>query len=111
MSGDYKFGYRTGNGDSYREETRAPDGTVQGQYGFVDADGKERVVKYSAGVNGFQILNGEGGASPAPAAPARAPAQQWGQPAAAAPQTWGAPASAPAQQWGQQAAAPQQQWG
>src|SRR5699024_5236546 len=35
-----QFGYRTGNGDSFREETRAPDGTVQGQYGFTDADGK-----------------------------------------------------------------------
>ncbi|KAJ6219204.1 hypothetical protein RDWZM_005016 [Blomia tropicalis] len=93
LNGDYKFGYRTGNGDSFREETRAPDGTVQGQYGFVDADGKERIVKYTAGVNGFQVLND--GAAPAPAA-AAAPAapqqyapQQYGQQHGASPQQWG----------------------
>ena len=56
------------------------------------------MVKYSAGINGFQILN-NGGASPAPVAPARAvPGQQWAQPPTA-PQTWGTPA-APQQQWG-----------
>ncbi|KAF7496612.1 hypothetical protein SSS_04705 [Sarcoptes scabiei] len=54
LAGDYKFGYQTGDGNSFREETRSPDGTVQGQYGFVDADGKQRVVKYTAGVGGFQ---------------------------------------------------------
>lgn len=53
-----QFGYQTGDGNSFREETRSPDGTVQGQYGFVDADGKQRVVKYTAGVGGFQVLNG-----------------------------------------------------
>lgn len=31
-----------------------PDGTVQGAYGFIDGDGKQRIVKYTAGKNGFQ---------------------------------------------------------
>ncbi|CAG2116781.1 unnamed protein product, partial [Medioppia subpectinata] len=54
LQGDYKFGYHTGDGGSFREETRLPDGTVQGAYGFTDADGKQRIVKYTAGKNGFQ---------------------------------------------------------
>ncbi|KAH9522956.1 hypothetical protein DERF_006510 [Dermatophagoides farinae] len=62
LAGDYRFGYRTGDGNSFREESRLPDGTVQGQYGFVDADGKQRVVKYQAGVGGFQVLGGDGAA-------------------------------------------------
>ncbi|XP_027203413.2 uncharacterized protein LOC113797257 [Dermatophagoides pteronyssinus] len=73
LAGDYRFGYRTGDGNSFREESRLPDGTVQGQYGFVDADGKQRLVKYQAGVGGFQVLgSGEGAA--AAAAPASVPA-------------------------------------
>ena len=49
-----QFGYHTGDGGSFREETRLPDGTVQGAYGFIDADGKQRVVRYRAGKEGFQ---------------------------------------------------------
>ena len=49
-----QFGYHTGDGGSFREETRLPDGTVQGAYGFIDGDGKQRIVKYRAGKDGFQ---------------------------------------------------------
>lgn len=99
----FQFGYQTDNG--FREETRAPDGTVQGQYGFTDADGKQRVVKYSAGVNGYQVLND--GSAPAASAPrAQAPAASqpaipnWAQQSAG---QWSSPQAAQA--------APQQQWG
>ncbi|KFM76614.1 Cuticle protein 6, partial [Stegodyphus mimosarum] len=77
LAGDYKFGYDTGkgtDGQSFREETRLPDGSVQGAYGYVDASGKQRIIKYTAGKNGFQV---EGDGIPkAPAAPAPAPAAQ-----------------------------------
>ena len=79
LAGDYKFGYDTGKGNdgqSFREETRLPDGTVQGAYGYVDASGQQRIIKYTAGKNGYQV---EGDGIPkAPAAPA---------PAQAAPQS------------------------
>uniref|UniRef100_T1JJA6 Uncharacterized protein n=1 Tax=Strigamia maritima TaxID=126957 RepID=T1JJA6_STRMM len=45
--GSYRFGYEGGDG-SFRIETRQQDGTVQGKYGFRDADGQIRVVDYSA---------------------------------------------------------------
>jgi hypothetical protein len=54
----YQFGYDTGkgpSGQSFREETRLPDGTVKGQYGYLDAQNRMRIVKYTAGLNGFQI--------------------------------------------------------
>jgi len=58
LNGDYKFGYDTGkgpSGQSFREETRLPDGSVKGQYGYLDAANKMRIVKYTAGLNGFSI--------------------------------------------------------
>ncbi|KAI1282073.1 hypothetical protein HDE_13007 [Halotydeus destructor] len=80
--GDYKFGYHTGSAgskdNSFREETRLPDGTVKGAYGYVDANGKQRIVKYTAGKEGFQV---EGDIHPdqgpaGPATPAPAPLRQ-----------------------------------
>ncbi|GIY00040.1 uncharacterized protein CEXT_199931 [Caerostris extrusa] len=81
LAGDYKFGYDTGKGDgqSFREETRLPDGSVQGAYGYVDETGRQRVIKYTAGKNGYQV---EGDGIPkAPAAPAPAAAQAQAAPA------------------------------
>ena len=77
-----QFGYHTGDGGSFREETRLPDGTVQGAYGFVDADGKQRIVKYTAGKNGFQAEGDDvpkgtpvaGGSAPQAEAPQSVPA-------------------------------------
>jgi len=130
LAGDYKFGYDTGKGplgQSFREETRLPDGTVKGAYGIMDENGKQRIIRYTAGKAGFMAEgdlgpNGAAGVAPGPApqpvasphAPAyRAPAQQYGAPA----QQYNAPAqqySAPAQQYNapapQHYSAPQQQY-
>ncbi|RWS17771.1 troponin I-like protein [Dinothrombium tinctorium] len=75
LAGDYKFGYDTGKGpqgQSFREEVRLPDGTVMGAYGYLDAQGKQRIVKYTAGKDGFRVDSD----TPAPGsegAPAAAP--------------------------------------
>ncbi|XP_022238796.1 putative mediator of RNA polymerase II transcription subunit 26 [Limulus polyphemus] len=56
LQGDYDFTYDTGKGplgQSYRTETRLPDGTVKGSYGYLDSDGRQRIVKYIAGKGGF----------------------------------------------------------
>jgi len=69
LAGDYKFGYDTGkgpSGQSFREEVRLPDGTVQGAYGYIDEFGRQRVVKYSAGKDGFKV---DGDVAPDEAAP------------------------------------------
>ncbi|KAK8766578.1 hypothetical protein V5799_006641 [Amblyomma americanum] len=98
LEGDYKFGYDTGKGSdktgSFREESRLPDGTVKGSYGFIDASGRQRIIKYTAGKDGFKAegdIYQEGApkdtipehiqqtvsaspSAPAPSAPAPAPA-------------------------------------
>ncbi|KAG8198322.1 hypothetical protein JTE90_021572 [Oedothorax gibbosus] len=55
----YRFGYDTGTGpsQSFREETRDPDGTVRGRYGFIDPLGTLRIVDYMADHTGFHILS------------------------------------------------------
>ncbi|XP_023215660.1 adult-specific rigid cuticular protein 12.6-like [Centruroides sculpturatus] len=76
LQGDYKFGYDTGkgsDGQSFREETRLPDGSVQGAYGYVDATGKQRIVKYTAGKDGF-VAHGDVGVEGAPKATSPGPA-------------------------------------
>ena len=74
--GEYQFGFHTGaqpgaKDNSFREEVRLPDGTVKGAYGYVDANGRQRVVRYTAGKEGFQV---EGDIHPDPA-PAEDPQQ------------------------------------
>lgn len=57
LSGKYKFGFDTGKtevGQVFRQEKRLADGTVVGKYGYVDEYGKQRIVSYTAGINGFQ---------------------------------------------------------
>merc|ERR1712212_661372 len=58
-AGDGRFGaaYAQEDGTVYREETTA-DGERVGQYSYVDQAGKTITVKYSAGVDGFKILEG-----------------------------------------------------
>lgn len=79
LAGDYKFGYDTGKGNegqSFREETRLPDGTVQGAYGYVDETGRQRIVKYTAGKDGFKAegdIGPEGAPQAAPRSSAPAP--------------------------------------
>jgi len=77
LQGDYKFGYDTGkgpSGQSFREEIRLPDGTVKGAYGYVDADGKQRIVRYTAGKEGFKVEGDMAAPDQGPARPA--PAQR-----------------------------------
>ncbi|XP_075746441.1 uncharacterized protein LOC119170753 isoform X2 [Rhipicephalus microplus] len=112
LEGDYKFGYDTGKGSdktgSFREETRLPDGTVKGSYGFIDASGRQRIIKYTAGKDGFKAegdIYQEGApkdtipehiqqtvsassSAPAPSVPAPAPAPAPSPaPAASSPET------------------------
>ncbi|XP_074600235.1 uncharacterized protein LOC141854454 [Brevipalpus obovatus] len=103
LAGDYKFGYDTGkgpNGQSFREETRLPDGTVKGAYGYIDANGEQRIVRYTAGKAGFQI-DSDAPASAAPKSnanpprPAPQPAPQFQSFPQAIPRPQPAPVQAP----------------
>ncbi|GFX25932.1 uncharacterized protein TNCV_2899561 [Trichonephila clavipes] len=101
LAGDYKFGYDTGKGplgQSFREETRLPDGTVKGAYGILDEQGRQRIIRYTAGKSGF-VAEGDG-LGPAGVAPGPAP-QPVANPHAAAPAYQAPPQqySAPAQQY------------
>ncbi|XP_076360431.1 uncharacterized protein LOC143252337 [Tachypleus tridentatus] len=56
LQGDYEFTYDTGKGplgQSFRSETRLSNGTVKGSYGYIDSEGRQRIVKYIAGRGGF----------------------------------------------------------
>merc|ERR1739838_364150 len=79
-AGDGRFGsaFAQEDGTVYREETSA-DGERIGQYSYIDNDGKTITVRYSAGVNGFRILEGAHvptGATGFEAAPDAAPVAQ-----------------------------------
>ena len=50
-----QIGYHVGDGATFREETHLADGTVHGTYGFIDGEGKKRVVKYKAGKDGLKF--------------------------------------------------------
>jgi len=111
LAGDYKFGYDTGKGpagQSFREEVRLPDGTVKGAYGYIDAEGKMRIVKYTAGIEGFKVDSD----APADAQPSSAPQAQQPRPRPApAPQSqpqYAPPPPQPAPRPVQQYAPPRQ---
>merc|ERR1712128_328053 len=59
-AGDGRFGsaFAQEDGTVYREETTA-DGERIGQYSYIDNDGKKITVKYTAGINGFRIIEGD----------------------------------------------------
>merc|ERR1711962_1842895 len=59
-AGDGRFGaaYAQEDGTVYREETSA-DGERVGQYSYIDQAGKTITVRYSAGKDGFKILEGD----------------------------------------------------
>jgi len=59
-AGDGRFGaaYAQEDGTVYREETTA-DGERIGQYSYIDTNGKTVTVKYTAGRDGFRILEGD----------------------------------------------------
>merc|ERR1711955_160884 len=87
-AGDGRFGaaYAQEDGTVYREETSA-DGERVGQYSYIDQAGKTITVRYSAGKDGFKILEGDhvptgaNGQNSAPYVATQAPRQ-----VAAAPQ-------------------------
>jgi len=98
-AGDGRFGaaYAQEDGTVYREETSA-DGERVGQYSYIDQAGKTITVRYSAGKDGFKILEGD-----------HVPTGANGQNSApyVAPQTTRTQYQ-PQQQFSQQAAAPVQ---
>merc|ERR1712168_1064419 len=57
--GDGKFGaaYAQEDGVAFKEESTGNNERI-GQYSYIDENGNNIVVKYSAGVNGFRILDG-----------------------------------------------------
>merc|ERR1712105_48687 len=59
-AGDGRFGaaYAQEDGTVYREETGA-DGERVGQYSYIDNAGKTITVRYTAGKDGFRILEGD----------------------------------------------------
>jgi len=78
-AGDGRHGsaFAQEDGTVFREETTA-DGERVGQYSYIDNDGKTITVRYTAGKDGFRILEGAHvptgatGFAPAPVAPVRA---------------------------------------
>merc|ERR1712226_1301544 len=59
-AGDGRHGsaFAQEDGIVYREETTA-DGERVGQYSYIDNDGKTITVRYTAGKDGFRILEGD----------------------------------------------------
>lgn len=62
--GSYTYGYEGSDG-SFKIETKTVTGEVSGKYGYVDDEGKLRVVEYGANKYGFQP-SGEGITVPSP---------------------------------------------
>jgi len=52
-AGSYSFGYQDTN--SVRQETKTADGTVSGEYQYVDSDGLIQAVQYIADEAGFRV--------------------------------------------------------
>uniref|UniRef100_A0A182FIR3 Uncharacterized protein n=2 Tax=Anopheles albimanus TaxID=7167 RepID=A0A182FIR3_ANOAL len=62
--GSYTYGYEGADG-SFKIETKLATGEVKGKYGYVDENGKVKVVEYGANKYGFQP-SGEGITVPPP---------------------------------------------
>jgi len=77
-AGDGRFGsaFAQEDGTVYREETTA-DGERIGQYSYIDNDGKTITVRYTAGKDGFRILEGAHVPTGATGLEAAAFAAQW----------------------------------
>merc|ERR1740131_23399 len=103
-AGDGRFGsaFAQEDGTVYREETTA-DGERVGQYSYIDQEGKSITVRYTAGKDGFRILEGAhvpSGANGQASAPFRATPTPAPAPAPAAPRQAATPVqvAAPVQQ-------------
>lgn len=71
QDGSFNYAFAADNG-LQQGETISPDGTRIGSYSYVDPNGKKISVKYSAGKDGFRILEGDH-VPKAPPLPAAAP--------------------------------------
>lgn len=58
QDGGFQYAFAADNGLQQGESIR-PDGSRIGAYSYTDPDGKEISVKYSAGKDGFRILQGD----------------------------------------------------
>lgn len=58
LSGDGKFGaaYSQEDGINFKEETDS-DGTRHGSYSYVDPTGQRRTISYTAGKNGYILID------------------------------------------------------
>lgn len=76
QDGSFNYAFAADNG-LQQGESISPDGTRRGSYSYVDPNGKKISVKYTAGKDGFRILEGDHlPKAPAPVAAAPAPAPQ-----------------------------------
>ena len=80
QDGSFKYAFAADNG-LQQGETISPDGTRTGSYSYVDPNGKKISVKYSAGKDGFRILEGDH-VPKAPPAAAAAPLPEIQRPVA-----------------------------
>jgi hypothetical protein len=76
QDGSFNYAFAADNG-LQQGESISPDGTRRGSYSYVDPNGKKISVKYTAGKDGFRILEGDHlPKAPAPVAAAPAPVPQ-----------------------------------
>ncbi|XP_069687167.1 pupal cuticle protein-like [Periplaneta americana] len=89
QDGAFNYAFAADNG-LQQGESISPDGTRRGSYSYVDPNGKKISVKYTAGKDGFRILEGDHlPRAPAPVAAAPAPVHS------AAPQNGFIPRASP----------------
>lgn len=58
QDGGFQYAFAADNGLRQGESIR-PDGSRTGAYSYTDPDGKEITVKYTAGKDGFRIIQGD----------------------------------------------------
>lgn len=75
--GAFNYAFRADNG-LQQGETISPDGSRKGQYSYVDSNGQQITVRYTAGKDGFKVLENQPpqSAPPRPASPAYQVPQQ-----------------------------------
>jgi hypothetical protein len=76
QDGSFNYAFTADNG-LQQGESISPDGTRRGSYSYVDPNGKKISVKYTAGKDGFRILEGDHlPKAPVPVAAAPVPESQ-----------------------------------
>lgn len=76
QDGSFNYAFAADNG-LQQGESISPDGTRRGSYSYVDPNGKKISVKYTAGKDGFRVLEGDHlPRAPVPVAAAPAPVPQ-----------------------------------